>query len=101
MTLGRWLHPGSPARALARADAAPPGRRDRATAFAAGVLLGLATVAVDRSRASRAAAGPRAGTSRRLSASSADTTPARAKIAGEGWLPTARRTWAEFSQDRI
>jgi membrane protein len=64
---------------------------DRTTALSVGLLLGLATVWVDRRRASAEA--KRAG-------APADA-HGRDAIKGEGWFATARRTLAEFSQDLI
>src|SRR6185503_9457837 len=77
------------------ASAAPPSKSpgviDRTTALGVGVLIGLATVWTDRRRATaeakaRAAASPRGG---------------RDSVRGHGAWAIARRTWAEFSQDRI
>jgi len=78
------------------ASAAPDGPRsagviDRTTALAVGVLLGLATVWTDRRRAAaeakaQAAARPLGG---------------RDTVRGHGLWATARKTWAEFTEDRI
>jgi membrane protein len=56
---------------------------DRVTALSLGVLLGLATVLVDRPRPAAAGA------------------PAAATPRSAGLLGLARRTWAEFTEDRI
>jgi membrane protein len=96
MAFGRaLLHPGTAPRRRKAAEAgapkAGPGVVDRTTALAVGVLLGLGAVWADRRRAAaeaklRAAALPK---------------PRRESIKGTGWWPIARRTWAEFTEDRI
>jgi len=90
MAFGRALsHPHGASDAPGRKRA--PGVIDRTTALAVGVLIGVATVWTDRQRAAaearaRAAARPPS---------------AREKIRGHGLLAAARRTWAEFTEDRI
>jgi membrane protein len=80
-------------RALSRPPHArkPPGVIDRTTALGVGVLIGLATVWTDRRRAA-AEAKARAATR---------PPSAREKVRGHGWWAIARRTWAEFIDDRI
>ena len=99
MAFGRaLLHPGAAPRRRApkawqrSSKAAGAGVIDRTTALAVGVLLGVGTVWADRRRAAREA---------RARAAAAGPRPRREKIEGHGWWPTARRTWAEFSEDRI
>lgn len=92
------LHPGTARRAASKTKSArdtPKAAFDRATALAVGMLLGLATVWVDRRRAA-AEAGTHA-------AAVAAARPAhhRDKIRGDSWWAIARRTWAEFTEDRI
>ena len=97
MTLGRALtHPGAWRRAKAsptpksarRREKDSPGLAfDRVTALAVGVLVGLATVMADRRMGARAATGAPA--------------VRKPRVEGTGWLAIARRTWAEFTEDRI
>jgi len=57
-------------------------------ALAVGVLIGLGTVLIDRRRDPASGQAP------------ADLR-GRARYTGGGWLGVARRTWAEFTEDRI
>jgi membrane protein len=104
MAFGRaLLHPGAPAeRAPHKAKPRKHGSKDtpkaafdRATALAVGVLLGLATVWTDRRRAAAEAQ------VHAKAAAAAQPAHERDKVRGDGWLAIARRTWAEFTEDRI
>ena len=82
------------ARARGKAKIGKPEKReaglvvDRMGALAVGVLIGLGTVLIDRRRDPASGQAP------------ADLR-GRARYAGGGWLGVARRTWAEFTEDRI
>jgi len=81
-------------RARGKAERAAPAKGeaglviDRMGALAVGVLIGLGTVLIDRRRDPASGQAP------------ADLR-GRARHTGGGWLGVARRTWAEFTEDRI